>query len=398
MIRELRKSFNQQFSEEKYTAFLDDLHSYYPGAIDFRVAETPVFVSQWVKEKMISTSESIIDFICSHDFKSITQYSIPLHQTIPRENKHPQFLVFDYGICTNEKGELYPALIEMQGFPTLYGLQVFYPEVLEKHFSIPERFSHYLNGYEKQDYINLLTKSIVGNYASEEVILLEIRPHNQKTRIDFYCTQTYTGIQPVCITELYAKGNQLFYNRNGKEQIIKRIYNRIIWDELNAVRSALGTIVDLNNDYDVEWAPHPHWFYRISKYTMPFLSGECIPETRFLDQFLPLPEDLSSFVLKPLFSFAGQGVIIDPTPSDIDRITDKKNWILQKKVNYADCIETPDGPAKVEIRLMYLWPDDADRPILVNNLARLSKGKMIGVRYNKDKTWVGGSVAYFEKD
>jgi len=131
---------------------------------------------------------------------------------------------------------------------------------------------------------------------------------------------------------------------------------------------------------------------------MPFLSGECIPETRFLDQFLPLPEDLSGFVLKPLFSFAGQGVIIDPTPSDIDRITDKKNWILQKKVNYADCIETPDGPAKVEIRLMYLWPDDADRPILVNNLARLSKGEMIGVRYNKDKTWVGGSVAYFEKD
>jgi hypothetical protein len=66
-------------------------------------------------------------------------------------------------------------------------------------------------------------------------------------------------------------------------------------------------------------------------------------------------------------------------------------------VKYAKCIQTPDEPAKVEIRLMYVWKDGDDRPTLVTNLARLSKGKMIGVRYNKDKEWVGGSVAYFEQ-
>jgi hypothetical protein len=66
-------------------------------------------------------------------------------------------------------------------------------------------------------------------------------------------------------------------------------------------------------------------------------------------------------------------------------------------VKYSDVIQTPDVPAKAEIRIFYFWKDGWKRPVPVNNLARLSKGKMIGVRYNMDKTWVGGSVAFFEK-
>ncbi len=65
-------------------------------------------------------------------------------------------------------------------------------------------------------------------------------------------------------------------------------------------------------------------------------------------------------------------------------------------MQYADVLKTPDGGAKVEIRMMYMWQEGAARPVLAVNLARISKGKMIGVRYNKDKEWVGGSVAYFE--
>ena len=60
-------------------------------------------------------------------------------------------------------------------------------------------------------------------------------------------------------------------------------------------------------------------------------------------------------------------------------------------------IETPDIPAKAEIRIFYTWKDGDLRPGPANNLARLSKGKMIGVRYNKDKDWVGGSYCLFEK-
>jgi hypothetical protein len=285
----------------------------------------------------------------------------------------------------------------MQGFPTLFGFQAYYPAVLEKHFDIPAGYSEFFNGFDRDAYLKLLEEVIVGKHQKKEVILLEIKPHTQKTRIDFYCTEMFLGIKPVCITELIKEGRNLFYIADGKKIPIKRIYNRVIADELHAVKHELGEIISFTDDLDVEWIPHPHWFYRISKFTLPFLKHPYIPETWFLNQLESIPTDLQHYVLKPLFSFAGQGVVIDVTLDDIHGIKDPENWILQRKVDYAACIETPDEPAKVEIRLMYVWKDGAKRPILATNLARLSKGKMIGVRYNKDKEWVGGSVAYFEQ-
>ena len=103
------------------------------------------------------------------------------------------------------------------------------------------------------------------------------------------------------------------------------------------------------------------------------------------------PKDLNRFVLKPLFSFAGLGVEVDVTKDILDKVVDKSNYILQEKVEYAPLIETPDEYAKVEIRLMFLWDD---KPILTTNLIRTSKGKMMGVDFNKNKTWVGSNIAY----
>jgi hypothetical protein len=175
------------------------------------------------------------------------------------------------------------------------------------------------------------------------------------------------------------------------------VYNRIIFDDLHAQKDKLGKVPDITSDLDVEWIPHPNWFYRISKFTLPFIRHPYVPQTFFLNEVKQIPTDLENYVLKPLFSFAGQGVVIDVSKSDIDGIKDPENWILQRKVKYADIIATPDIPAKAEIRMMYIWKDGASRPLLATNLARLSKGKMIGVRYNKDKEWVGASVGYFEK-
>jgi hypothetical protein len=285
----------------------------------------------------------------------------------------------------------------MQGFPTLFGFQVYYPEVLERHFPIPARYSNYFNGLQKETYLAALRDVIIGNHAAEDVVLLEIKPHEQKTRIDFYCTQDYLGIEPVCLTELIQEGKALYYHKDGRKIRIKRVYNRIIFDDLRAQRDSLGNIPDITSELDVEWIPHPNWFYRISKYTLPFIRHPHVPQTFFLNEIKQLPEDLGQYVLKPLFSFAGQGVVIDVTQDDIDHISDPENWILQRKVKYADIIDTPDIPAKAEIRMMYIWKDGASRPLLATNLARMSKGKMIGVRYNKDKEWVGASVCYFEK-
>ncbi|HMH22665.1 MAG TPA: hypothetical protein VK563_12855 [Puia sp.] len=398
MVPALRAAYNEAFSRQQYEAFLEDLKSKHPGAIEFRIAETPVFVPREFAAKLTGACESIIDLILEPDFKKFTDRAVPAADRVPHENDHSHFLVFDFAVCTGEDGGLEPQLIEMQGFPSLYGFQVYYPDLLRQYFPVPDNYSQYLGGYNRESYLKELSGVILGGLPAENVILLELHPHEQKTRIDFYCTQDYLGIQPVCLTELSQEGRKLYYNHavTGRRTEIRRIYNRVIFDELNAAELP-AHCVDIRQELDVEWIPHPNWFYRISKYTLPFIHHPCSPKTFFLSEIKQPPADLENYVLKPLFSFAGQGVIIDVNPSDLDNIKDPENWILQRKVSYADVIPTPDIPAKVEIRMMYLWKDKAPRPVLAINLARLSKGKMIGVRYNKDKEWVGGSVCYFER-
>lgn len=393
----LRRAFNKNFSTELYEKFLQALHRNYPGAIEFRIAETPVFVPKTFGKKIIDACEAITDLITDPAFKRLTAAGIPKNETVPNENAFPHMVAFDFGVCINNAGELEPQLIEMQGFPTLFGFQVYYPEVLRQFFPVPDNYSHYLGLYDKTSYLADLKEVLLGNHAPENVILLEIKPHEQKTKIDFYCTRDYTGIQIVCLTELIREGRSLFYMHNGVKTPVKRIYNRIIFDDLQAQKASLGEYVDITEDLDVEWVPHPNWFYRISKYTLPFIHHPYVPQTFFLNDVKQLRDDLSHYVLKPLFSFAGQGVVIDVQQKDIEGINDPENWILQRKVQYADVIPTPDIPAKAEIRIMYLWKEGAHRPVPAINLARLSKGKMIGVRYNQDKTWVGGSVCFFER-
>lgn len=398
MVTALRETFNKNFTEANYKAFLDDLNSKHPGALEFRVAETPVFIDKIFTNKILNACESIVDVITGYNFKTLTSHAIPANVRVPNENEHTHFIAFDFGICENEAGELEPQLIEMQGFPTLFGYEVYVDAVTRKHFEIPNNYSAYFNGLNEVSYIKLLKDIIVGTHEPENVILLEILPHQQKTKIDFYCTQDYTGIAIVCLTELIQEGKKLYYEKEGKKIEVKRIYNRIIFDDLQQQTPEIqekGKL--LLEDLEVEWAPHPNWFYRISKYTLPFINNPYVPKTSFLNEIKVLPTDLENYVLKPLFSFAGQGVVIDLTLADIEKVKDPENWILQKKVKYANVIETPDIPAKVELRIFYFWKDGEARPIATNNLARLSKGKMIGVRYNQDKEWVGGSLAYFEQ-
>jgi hypothetical protein len=398
MVPSIRKHFNETFTPEKYAAYLQELNSKHPGAIQFRVAETPVFIARDFKEKVLSACESIVDVITQNNFKTLSSQAIPADVKVPNENAHTHFIAFDFGICENENGELEPQLIEMQGFPTLFAYQIWHDEVTRRHFEIPSHYSTYLNGFTAETYQQLLKEVILGSHPPENVILLEILPHEQKTKIDFYCTTDYTGIPIVCLTELVEEGRKLFYLNNGKKTEVKRIYNRIIFDDLQQQSAEIqekGKL--LLKNLDVEWVPHPNWFYRISKYTLPFIDHPFVPKTWFLNTIKEIPADLENYVLKPLFSFAGQGVVIDVTQADIDKVTDPQNWILQRKVKYADVIQTPDLPAKAEIRIFYFWKEGEPRPIATTNLARLSKGKMIGVRYNQDKEWVGGSLVYFEE-
>lgn len=398
MIPAIRKAYNESFTKEKYEAFLNQLHGVYPGQLDFRVAETPIFVPKDFTKKMLDACENIVDIIANPRFKELTKNAIPKNVQVPGENDHSHFIAFDFGICINEAGEYEPQLIEMQGFPSLFAYEILLDDVYKDHFPVPPGFSSYLGGYNKETYSRLLKEIITGTHHPENAILLEIFPRKQKTRIDFYCTEEHTGIKMVCLTELIKEGKKLYYLNEGKKTEVKRIYNRVIFDDLQQQAPEVqekGKI--FFEELDVEWCPHPNWFYRISKYTLPLIRHPYVPPTFFLHEIKQMPADLENYVLKPLFSFAGQGVIIDVTKEDIEKVKDPENWILQRKVKYADVIQTPDIPAKAEIRIFYFWKDGDARPVATNNLARLSKGKMVGVRYNKDKEWVGGSFCLFEK-
>ena len=396
MAPDQRNIFNQNFSEQKYAQLLSELNKDFKCAIDFRVAETPVFLDTNCNQQMLDTCDYIIDKIVDSNFTSQTNGAIPANKNVPNQTAHPHFLAFDFGICMSEQNEPVPQLIEMQGFPSLFGYQVLLDDAMRSTYEIPAPFSAYYSGLTKNTYLQKLQSVITGNQDPKHVVLLEIKPHTQKTRIDFYATAAFTGIAIVCITDIIKEGETLLYKNSGGEKIeIKRIYNRIIFDELDQMPADIkDTGRLLFENLNVEWAGHPNWFYRISKYTMPLLQHPNIPASYYVNELTNISEDLENYVLKPLFSFAGSGVIIDVTKKDIEDLTDPQNWMLQKKVNYAPIIKTPTTPAKVEIRLLYLWEEGAARPFPAINIARLSKGKMIGVRYNQNETWVGGSIAY----
>ena len=398
MIEPLRQSYNASFDAGRYQTMLTAIEAAYPGQLDFRIAETPVFIDASFTRQMLDTGSYIIEKILEASFTSLTDKAIPKKWTIPGPEGRPDFLAFDFGVCTDESGRLQPQLIELQGFPSLFGYQAKLAEWYGTIHPINDSLSPYLSGLDQSRYVDMLRNIIVGQHNPEEVVLLEILPSVQKTRIDFAITQELLGIPIVCLTEIRLLNGRLHYERNGQVKPIRKIYNRIIFDELEQQPKAIqkqGTL--LKADPQVEWCPHPNWFYRVSKFLLPYLHHPCVPTTYFLQEVKQIPTDLSQYVLKPLFSFAGQGVIIDPTPDDLLQIKDPSNWILQRKVNYAPVIPTPDDPAKLEIRLFYFWPKHADKPIPTFNLARLSKGKMVGTRYNKDRTWVGGSICLFEK-
>lgn len=394
MIEKYRQQFNANFTEQKYSQLLKKLEEGFPP-IPFRVAETPIFIPQALKEKLIASGEEIISLIKQDNFKDLTQNAIPQQWNVPNETSHPHFLTFDYGLCKNEKGEVTPMLIEMQGFPSLYGFQSHLAHTYKEVFNLDEKLSPYFKGLNETSYFELFKKVIIGNYAPHEVALMDVDAPNQKTAIDFFVTAKHLGIKILALEEVYKEGKQLFYEEKGQKIQLKRIYNRLIFDEIAENTDIFKNSFDPREELDIEWITHPNWFYRISKYTMPFLKSEFVPETNFLNTLETIPMDLENYVLKPLFSFAGMGVIIDVTEADIKAIKDPENWILQRKVVYEPVIQAPDGGVKAEIRMMYLWPE-GEEPQLCINLGRLSRGKMIGVRYNADFDWVGGTVGLME--
>ena len=397
MNQKFRQQFNDNFTVVKYDAMQADISSDFDYTVTFRIGESPFFIPNSLKEQLLEGCQEVINFIQKDDFKSLTNRALELNRKVPNEDNHTTFLAIDFGIC-EEDGAIVPKLIEVQGFPSLFNFQNHLSQKFVNHYPFLSELTPFLSGLNPESYLRLIEEVICNNFPKENVILLEIEPEKQNTKIDFYYCHSDLGIPIVCVTELYEKGNQLFYkNPQGEETQVKRIYNRVIFDELD-LRSDLALNFDFSKEFDVEWAGHPNWFFRISKFILPYLKGKYFIDTTLLSDLNEIPDDLENYVLKPLFSFSGSGVIFHVKREDIEAVEEKDLYILQKKVNYKPIIQSPDGKVKAEVRILAVWKKDAPSPTLVTNLVRLSRGEMIGVKFNKDKDWVGGTVGMFEQD
>jgi hypothetical protein len=406
MVPELRRAFNSRFTEEKYQEKVRRLEAEAGHPIGFRICETPLFLSAAVTGELVEAVEEIVDTVISPAYLKESERAVPPGLSVPGEDAHTAFLQVDFALVQGEDGGIHPQLIELQGFPSVYSFQWLLDRVTRQvdriddlvgMDDIPAGLTPYFNGLDDAGYADCLREMIVGDCDPENVVLLEIDPSGQKTRVDFSVTERLFGVRSVDVRDVIERQGRLFYQREGeggksrREVPIHRIYNRVIFDEMERRGVSLDPV--FRRELDVHWVGHPNWFLKISKFTLPFLRGRYVPRSYFVSDLNELPQDLENYVLKPLYSFAGLGVEIGVTAERLRSIDQPEHYILQRRVEYAPLIETPDGGAKAEIRMMLVW-EEGKRPILINNLVRVSKGLMSGVDFNKDKTWIGASLGY----
>jgi hypothetical protein len=391
----LRSRFNADFTPAKYAALLRCVNETERWPADFRISETPIFLTREFTDELVHAANAIVDLTRTPEFARHAQSAVPNALEMPNESAHPNFFVVDFGICA-EGDRLVPRLIELQAFPSLFGFQLLVLHCIRHAYSaIPRNWTSSFGGIKDVAYLDLLRRTIIADADPENVILLEIEPDKQKTRVDFAATETVLGIRAVCVTKVKKKGRELFYDRDGKQTRIERIYNRVIFDELLR-RQNVDLAFSFQDELDVTWVGHPNWYFRVSKHSLPFLKTAHTSPAFFGDQFPP-DEKIENYVLKPLYSFAGLGVDMEPTHEKLAALNNPAEWILQKKVLYAEFVQTVDGrKSKAEIRMMFVWPEEDRDPTLVNNLVRMSQGKMMGVDFNTDKTWVGSNIALHE--
>ena len=389
MIPTLRQSFNSKYTPEKYPQLLKLLAERCGMPIGFRVSETPCFLPIELVERMANDGKDLIrQLVDNPEYRIKSAESIPQEFNVPHQSSHPMFIQVDFGLVRDASGEFQPKLVELQAFPSLYAYQPVLARTFIDVYGL-EGLRYLLGGLDSASYLSLLRQAIVGGQDPENVILMEIDPSNQKTLPDFLLTEKLLGIRTVDITQIKKAGNGLYWEEAGTRVPIKRIYNRAIVDELERKGAELN--FDFRDDLDVEWAGHPNWYFRISKFSIPYLKHPSVPKTWFLDQLEQVPEDLENYALKPLYSFAGLGVVIAPRKEDIEAVPEERRsqYILQERLHFEPVIDTPLGGTKVEVRVMYIWVDELT-PVLT--ILRMGRGLMMGVDHNRNMEWVGSSA------
>ena len=389
MLPALRERFNATWTQARYDAMLASLQQRTGGSIEFPISETPCFFPRALIETLGAVGRELIEQSMSGDAGRAAAAVVPAQFRGAASEPHPTFLQVDFGLVRSAHGEVEPRLVELQAFPSLYGFQMALADAYCAAFDLPIGLDEYLGGLTRDAYRALLAAAITGGHDPAEVVLMEIDPARQKTRPDFAMTEALWGVRAIDTSEVTKDGRRLFYRRDGRSVPIRRIYNRVIPDELLTKGTALP--FDYRDDLDVEWTGHPEWYFRVSKFSIPYLQHAYVPRTWFLHEVRTLPAPREELLLKPLFSFAGGGIIFAPTDGQLDAIPAERRdqYILQERVAFEPVIDTPHGPTQAEIRMMYVWTDEL-RAVLP--LVRMGRGKMMGVDHNKGLRWVGASA------
>jgi hypothetical protein len=383
LIPWLRQKFNREWSPEKYDRFTALVTERSGVAPQFRHSETPCFLPIELVERMSRYGREMVEqLVGSAEYAKASAAAIPERYRVPGEAKVPLFVQADFGLDE----ELRPKLVEIQGFPSLYAYQPVLAECYRDAFGIDESLAVLPGGLTPERYWPMLREAIVGDQDPAETVLLEVDPEKQKTRCDFAVTEKRFGVRAVDVRAVRKEGRRLFHG----DIPVRRIYNRAIVDELERKGIEMG--FDWRDDLDVEWAGHPNWFFRLSKFSLPYLKHEAAPHAGFLDRVREV-DDPSRYVLKPLWSFAGLGVVVGPTREQIAAVPAelRPDYLLQERVEFRPVIETPAGMSKIEVRIMYLWLDELHA---VNTIIRMGRGAQMGVDHNKGLEWVGGSAGF----
>jgi len=388
VIERLRQAFNASWTEAAYEDYKARLAAAVGSRVGFRLCESPVFLPPDLRDTMVQGALEIWDQLLQPEALARSKEAVPPEFDVPASDDHPLFAQADFAIVETG-GRLVPRLIELQGFPSLYAFQLLQGRLcLEMVPGEPLEFR--LSGLDDAGYRRVVGDAILGGLPAENVVLLDLDPPGQGTYPDFAATERLFGIRAVCPTEVEKRGRELWYDRDGRKTRVLRVYNRVIVDELLAKKIELP--FRFTEELDVQWAGHPNWFFRWSKHALPGLRHPLVPEARLLSEFDRPPDDLERWVLKPLFSFSGTGVKVDVTPEDVAAVpeAERRTTLLMRKVDYAPVVEAADGGrSRVEVRVMFVWRDGRFLP--VTTLARLSRGRLMGVKYNRDKTWVGSA-------
>jgi hypothetical protein len=390
LIGPLRRAFNASWTEAAYEEYKARLAAVAGARIGFRVCESPVFLPPDLRDAMVRGALEIWHELLEPPAFERSKAAVPPQFDVPGGDEHPLFAQADFAVVEDEAGRLAPRLIELQGFPSLYAFQLLQGRLCLEMAPPGEPLGFLLGGLDDAGYRRVVGEAILGGRPPENVVLLDLDPPGQGTYPDFAATEKLFGIRAVCPTDLTRRGRELWYERDGKPTRVLRVYNRLIVDEI--VEKQVELPFRFTDELEVEWAGHPNWFFRWSKHALPGLRHPLVPEARLLSDFDRPPDDLDRWVLKPLFSFSGSGVKVDVGREDLAAVPEsqRSSTLLMRKVDYAPVIEAADGGrSRVEVRVMFVWRDG--RPLPVTTLARLSQGRMMGVKFNRDRTWVGST-------